>query len=81
MTQSAAPDRTEVIAMLASFGERSPDEVAEQISSLELTWLITKVELKYGVTIDFSDETLAQMSTVGGVVDALRGAITTQDHG
>lgn len=57
--------------MLASFGQRSPDEVAEEIGSLELTWLITKVELRYGVMLDLSDETLAQMTTVSSAVTTL----------
>lgn len=78
MSHQTAPDRDEVIAMLAAFGQRSPDEVAEQIGSLELTWLITKVELRYGVTLDLSDETLTQMTTVSSAVttlaDVLRGA-------
>jgi acyl carrier protein len=71
MSEPAAPDREEVITMLASFGQRSSDEVPEQIGSLELTWLITKVESRYGVTLDLSDDTLAQMTTVSSAVTAL----------
>jgi acyl carrier protein len=74
------PDRDEVIAMLASFGQRSPDEVAEQIGSLELTWLITKVELRYGVTLDLSDETLAQMTTVSSAVTTLADVLAGAEH-
>ena len=78
MSNGPAPDRDQVIAMLAAFGQRAPQEVAEEIGSLELTWLITKVELRYGVTLDLSDETLAQMTTVSSAVttlaDVLRGA-------
>ncbi|HUZ23605.1 MAG TPA: hypothetical protein VMV07_07555 [Streptosporangiaceae bacterium] len=70
--QSAVPSREEVIAMLAAFGDRSPDEVAERIGSIELTWLITKVEQQYDVTLDLSDEALDQMTTVSGAVAALR---------
>jgi acyl carrier protein len=76
-----APDRDEVIALLAAFGQRSPDEVAEEIGSLELTWLVTKVEVQYGVTLDLSDETLAQMTTVTGAVSALRDVLTGAEHG
>lgn len=80
MSQQAAPDREQVIAMLASFGQRSPGEVAEDIGSLELTWLITQVEVHYGVTLDLSDETLARMKTVAGAVSALRDALTGAEH-
>jgi acyl carrier protein len=75
-----APDRDDVIAMLASFGQRSPDEVAEQIGSLELTWLITKVELRYGVMLDLSDETLAQMTTVSSAVTTLADVLAGAEH-
>ena len=80
MSQQAAPGREQVIEMLASFGQRSPGEVAEDIGSLELTWLITQVEVRYGVTLDLSDETLAQMTTVAGAVAALRDALTGAEH-
>lgn len=66
--------------MLASFGQRSPDEVAEDIGSLELTWLITQVEARYGVTLDLSDETLAQITTIARAVSALRDALTGAEH-
>ena len=67
--------------MLASFGQRSADEVAEQIGSLELTWLITKVELRYGVTLELSDETMAEMTTVSGAVTALADVLSGAEHG
>ena len=70
-----ALDRDQVIAMLATFGDRAPDAVADQISSLELTWLIAQVEQQYGVVLDFSDDVLAGMSTVSGATATLRGAI------
>jgi len=81
MNEYAVPDRDEVIAMLASFGQRSPDEVAEEIGSLELTWLITKVELRYGVTLELSDETMAEMTTVSGAVTALADVLAGAEHG
>ena len=80
MSHQTVPDRAEVIAMLASFGQRSPDEVAEQIGSLELTWLITKVELRYGVMLDLSDETLAQMTTVSSAVTTLADVLAGAEH-
>jgi len=80
MSRPDEPSREEVIAMLASFGDRSPAEVAERIGSLELTWLITKVELKYGVTLDLSDEALAEMTTISGTVATLRDVLTDAEH-
>jgi len=80
MSGQAGPDRSEVIAMLASFGKRAPQEVAEQIGSLELTWLITKVELRYGVTLDLTDETLAQMTTVSSAVTTLADVLAGAEH-
>ena len=80
MSQPVAPDRAEVIAMLATFGQRSPDEVAEEIGSLELVWLITKVEQQCGLTLDLSDDTLAQMTTVSGAVPALREVLAGAEH-
>lgn len=77
---SPAPDRDEVIAMLASFGQRSPEEVAERIGSLELTWLITKVESRYGITLDLSDEMLGRMTTITGAVTALAEVLTGAEH-
>ncbi|HKB30143.1 MAG TPA: hypothetical protein VKD26_04830 [Streptosporangiaceae bacterium] len=68
-------DRDQVVAMLATFGDRSPDAVADQISSLELTWLIAQIEQHYGVVLDLSDELLAGMSTVSGATATLRGAV------
>jgi hypothetical protein len=80
VSQPEAPSRNEVIEMLASFGQRSPDEVAERIGSLELTWLITKVELRYGITLDLSDETLVEMSTVAGAVSVLADVLAGAEH-
>jgi acyl carrier protein len=80
MSLSAAPDRADVIAMLASFGDRGADAVAERIGSLELTWLITKVEERYDVTLDLSDDALARMSTVAGAVAVLHDALAGAGH-
>lgn len=71
----AALDRDQVVAMLATFGDRTPDAVPDQISSLELTWLIAQIEQEYGVVLDLSDDVLAGMSTVSGATSALGGAV------
>jgi acyl carrier protein len=81
MSQPAVPDRGDVIAMLATFGDRDADAVAEGIGSLELTWLITKVEERYDVTLDLSDEAMHQMSTVSGAVAVLHDVLAGSGHG
>jgi hypothetical protein len=71
----ATLERADVVAMLAAFGDRRPDEVPEGIGSLEVAWLIHQVEQRYGVTLDLSDDELIRMSTVSNVVDVLREAM------
>ncbi len=57
--------------MLATFGDRHPDQVPEAIDSLELAWLIHQVEQHYG-ELDIDDDAIERMSTVTGAVDVLR---------
>ncbi len=57
--------------MLATFGDRQPDQVTEMIDSLELAWLMHQLEQRYG-TFDVDDDTVARMSTVTGVLDVLK---------
>jgi hypothetical protein len=75
MSQPALPEREDMLAMLASYGDRAPHEVGEELGSLELTWLIAQVEQRYAVVLDLSDETFAGMSTVNAALEVLRGAI------
>jgi acyl carrier protein len=62
--------RSDVVEMLATYGDRQPDQVPEAIDSLELAWLIHQIEQRYGV-LDVDDDMLERMSTVAGVVDVL----------
>jgi hypothetical protein len=73
------PDRSDVLEMLASYGERRPDQVPETISSLELAWLLHQIEQRYG-EFDVDDETIAQMSTVTGALDVLRSMGVGSGH-
>ena len=68
----ATPDRTDVVAMLATLGNREAAQVSDRIDSMELAWLIHQVEQRYGVSLDLDDDLLARMSTVDQAVDALR---------
>lgn len=67
--------RDEVIALLATFGDRSPDQVRERIDSLELAWLIHQVEQRHSVALDLDDDSLNQMSTLDGAVTVLSQAL------
>jgi acyl carrier protein len=77
-----APDRAEVLAMLATYGNREPDTLRDRIGSLDLAWLVHQVEQRYGVTLDLTDEQLARMSTVDGAVEVLGsvlGSVTVRE--
>jgi hypothetical protein len=63
--------RDEVIALLATYGDRSPEQVRERIDSLELAWLIHQVEQRHSVALDLDDDSLSEMSTVDGAVIVL----------
>ena len=41
--------------MLATYGDRQPDQVPEAIDSLELAWLIHQLEQRYGA-LDVDDD-------------------------
>jgi len=56
--------------MLATYGDRSPDNVPEAIDSLELAWLLHQLEQRWGV-LDLDDDMVARMSTVTGVLGVL----------
>lgn len=76
MTDLERPDQAqaqhaEVVAMLATYGERTPEEVPETVDSLELAWLIHQVEQRYGRPFDADDDALAEMTTVSAVVRVL----------
>jgi acyl carrier protein len=56
--------------MLATYGDRQPEQVPEAIDSMELAWLIYQIEQRYG-PFDVDDDLLARMSTVTGVIGVL----------
>ncbi|GIH06770.1 hypothetical protein Rhe02_48370 [Rhizocola hellebori] len=65
-----------MIAMLATYGDRTADQVRERIDSLELAWLIHQVEQRHGVVLDLDDDSLAEMSTVDGSLAVLNKVLT-----
>lgn len=65
--------------MLATYGDRQPEQVPEGIDSLELAWLIHQIEQRYGA-LDVDDDMIARMSTVTGVVDVLKDLGVGSSH-
>lgn len=65
--------------MLATYGDRQPDQVPEAIDSLELAWLIHQVEQRYGA-IDLDDAMIARMTTVTGAVEVLKSLEAGTSH-
>jgi acyl carrier protein len=76
-----APDRDEIVAMLATYGNREPAAVRERIDSLDLAWLVHQVEQRYDVTLDLSDDQLTRMSTVSGAVEVLGSVLDDSRDG
>ncbi|RAJ46199.1 hypothetical protein K353_00574 [Kitasatospora sp. SolWspMP-SS2h] len=73
--------RTEALAMLARYGDRSPEQVDEHLGSLELAWLIAQAEQTYGVQIDLDDERLDAIRTVDDAVAALDAQLAAAPAG
>jgi acyl carrier protein len=62
-------------------GDRAPDEVVEKIGSLELAWLVSQVEERYGRRLDLSDDALRQMTTISGAVAAIHQMLAGANDG
>ncbi|MPZ85363.1 MAG: hypothetical protein GEV28_35245 [Actinophytocola sp.] len=75
MTGNPTVERKDVVAMVASLGDRPVDEVSERIDSIQLAWLVHQVEQRYGVEVELDDGQFARMSTVDGAVEVLRETI------
>ncbi|MGV9269757.1 acyl carrier protein [Kitasatospora sp. NPDC003701] len=81
MTEPVLPDRAEVLAILAAFGQRAAESVPEELGSLELTWLIAEFEQRYGIEPDLDDERFEAIRTVDDAVEVLRSAVLTAAGG
>jgi hypothetical protein len=68
-------ERADVVAMLASLGDRGPANVPESIDSLELAWLVHQLEQRYGVALELGDSELVRMNTVSAAVEVIRGGL------
>ncbi|MFJ4674885.1 acyl carrier protein [Kitasatospora sp. NPDC088783] len=73
--------RAEALAMLARYGDRSPEQVDEHLGSLELAWLIAQAEQTYGVQVDLDDERLDAIRTVDDAVAALDAQLAAAPAG
>jgi hypothetical protein len=75
------PGRSDIVAILAAMGGRAPEEVVEEIGSLELAWLVSQVEERYGTRLDLDDDALRQMMTVSGAVTTIRQLLAAAGDG
>ncbi|WP_447002062.1 hypothetical protein ACRAKI_20180 [Saccharothrix isguenensis] len=78
--QDHAPDRDDVLAMLAGLDGRPADDVPELIESMELAWLVNQVEQRYGVRMELDSGQYSRMTTVSGAADVLREVIGMPDE-
>ncbi|GLW54750.1 hypothetical protein Kpho01_27610 [Kitasatospora phosalacinea] len=67
----AATAREEVVALLAEFGGRAPQEVPERVDSMELAWLAHVLEQRHGWPLD--DDALSRIATVADAARLLEG--------
>jgi hypothetical protein len=81
VSKEVALGRDDVVAMLASFGDRPVEAIPERIDSMELAWLVHQVEQRYDVRIELTDGQLGRMTTVSGAAEVLRDVIETVRHG
>ncbi|MFT7835767.1 hypothetical protein Q5530_06425 [Saccharothrix sp. BKS2] len=80
MNRGGAPDRDDVLAMLASLDGRPAQDVPELIESMELAWLVHQVEQRYGVRMELDSGQYGRMTTVSGAADVLREVIRIPDE-
>jgi hypothetical protein len=68
----ASPGRAELLAMLTTLGDRHPEQVPENLDSMELAWLIHQVEERYGLRVDLDDAAVARITSVTAAEQVLR---------
>lgn len=79
MTSNHRPGREDLLRILATFTERPPEEVGENIDSMRLAWIVHGCEQEHGFHVDLGDPRVAQARTVDELADALR-ATSSGDH-
>ncbi|MGV9269031.1 acyl carrier protein [Kitasatospora sp. NPDC003701] len=81
MSPTRQIDRDDVLELLSTYRERTPQDAIEQIDSLELAWLVHQVEQRYQVQLDLDDDELVRMATVPGAVTVLGEQLARAGHG
>jgi hypothetical protein len=72
---AATVTRADVVALLASYGDRPASAIGERVDSLELAWLVHQVEQRY--TIELDDDQLDRIRTIDDAVAVLAEALTS----
>ncbi|MGI5529469.1 acyl carrier protein [Streptomyces syringium] len=71
MTTAPALTKELLVEILAEYGEREADDIAERVDSLELAWLVHSLEERYGLELDLDDVQLARMTTLDAALAVL----------
>lgn len=66
------PNREDLLRILATFTERPPEEVGENIDSMRLAWIVHGCEQDHEFHVDIDDPRVARARTVDELADALQ---------
>ncbi|MEV5142834.1 acyl carrier protein [Streptomyces syringium] len=81
MTTAPALTKELLIEILAEYGEREADDIAERVDSLELAWLVHSLEERYGLELDLDDLQLARMTTLDDALGVLGEVLPSPKDG
>ncbi|MFV8129998.1 acyl carrier protein [Streptomyces syringium] len=81
MTTAPALTKELLVEILAEYGEREADDIAERVDSLELAWLVHSLEERYGLELDLDDIQLARMTTLDAALDVLGEVLPSPENG
>ncbi|MEV6775529.1 acyl carrier protein [Streptomyces syringium] len=81
MTTAPALTKELLVEILAEYGEREADDIAERVDSLELAWLVHSLEERYGLELDLDDLQLARMTTLDATLDVLGEVLPSPENG
>ncbi|MGX8907444.1 acyl carrier protein [Streptomyces netropsis] len=81
MTTAPALTKELLVEILAEYGEREADDIAERVDSLELAWLVHSLEERYGLELDLDDLQLARMTTLDATLAVLGEVLPSPENG
>lgn len=81
MTTAPALTKELLVEILAEYGEREADDIAERVDSLELAWLVHSLEERYGLELDLDDVQLARMTTLDAALAVLSEVLPSPESG